>query len=88
MTPEDVGEIKFTAEKASSSAKLKVKGKSSGIFNVALAALCQQQELKTSATNLEAGCKWIPQTKSKLISDFSIRLMDIFIITLDGIQWS
>lgn len=26
-TPEDMGEIKFTAEKASSTAKLKVKGK-------------------------------------------------------------
>lgn len=65
MTTDDVGEIKFTAEKASSSAKLKVKGKS-GIFSVVLAALCQQQELKTLATNLESGCKWIPQTKSKL----------------------
>lgn len=27
VTPEDMGEIKFTAEKASSTAKLKVKGK-------------------------------------------------------------
>lgn len=27
VTPEDMGEIKFTAEKASSAAKLKVKGK-------------------------------------------------------------
>lgn len=27
VSPEDIGEIKFTAEKASSTAKLKVKGK-------------------------------------------------------------
>lgn len=27
ISPEDMGEIKFTAEKASSTAKLKVKGK-------------------------------------------------------------
>ena len=39
VTPEDVGEVKFTAEKASSSAKLKVKGKTGTLCVV---DVCQQ----------------------------------------------
>ena len=56
MTTEDVGEVKFTAEKASSSAKLKVKGKT-GTLRVL--DVCQQKQLERLAIHLEAGCKWI-----------------------------
>lgn len=34
VTPEDMGEIKFTAEKASSAAKMKVKGKPMCVLKV------------------------------------------------------
>lgn len=42
VTPEDMGEIKFTAEKASSSAKLKVKGKRVKSQDILVHALANQ----------------------------------------------
>lgn len=59
VSPEDMGEIKFTADKASSSAKLKVKGKQ--ICNVLKShnSVLLHGLFNLYATMLRCGCKLI-----------------------------
>ena len=60
VTPEDVGEIKFTAEKASSSAKLKVKGKT---VECSVVDVCPQLKLKGWRLIYRQGANVLPWKK-------------------------